>query len=296
MMLKKNIMRLMLCCAMIMTFAVTTMAQGVSLAAGEQNQVGGYITLTESGAGMFQKGDLVFTIDSEQYGIYLEDVNVEIVGDLKVNKTKITDGKHGKVTLSISRTSSSASQIILSGFVISTDRTVPEGSYDIKVGGTSLTNSTGKDNEVIVKDFIKVATPNTEDLASAGAVKGKASFTVDEDYFIKNDKRVEMDAKAYIEEGGYIMIPLRYAASAFGIEESNILFSNETITLFAGERTISLTNGSLEATINGAKVMMKAPLTIKEGRAYMPAGQIANLLGIKAQWDNETKTASFINE
>lgn len=299
MMLKKSFKYTILGCMLWMIFSINIMAQGISLSAGDQNQVGGYVELTETEAGMFQKGDLVFTIDSEEAGIYLDDVKVETTGNIKVSKTKVSEGKHGKVTLTISRRSSEASKIILSEFVISTDRTVPEGSYDLKIGGTALTrnkSSKEKDNEIKVAGFIKVATPNTQDIASSGIAKGTSTFKINEKQYLENDKVVDMDAAAYIEGNGRIMIPLRYAAKAFGMKDKDIIFSAEQVTLMAGERTIALKNGSNKAIFNHTVIDMEAPLIIKEGRAYIPAGQIANLLGIKTTWDQNTKTVTFINE
>lgn len=277
----------------IIMMAVNTWGQSVVLVAGAGNQVGGEIVITETETGMFQKGELIFSIASKNSGIYLDDVQVEVSGGIKGIKSEVKEGKNGTVIVSISRTSKEAATIKLSQFVFTTDRTVPEGSYDLEISGDAI--STGND-KIIVEDFIQITTPNTEDLAKGNLVRGSSAFIVGEKYFLNNANKVEMDVVPYIEGEGYIMVPLRYVAQAFSITNENILFSNETVTLFIPGRTISLTNGSNEMILNGNSVTMNAPMVIQDNRAYLPVGQIANLLSIDVQWDNITKTAYFISE
>ena len=92
------------------------------------------------------------------------------------------------------------------------------------------------------------------------------------------------------------MVPVRYVANAFGVSDSDILFGKGTVTLFAGERTISLTTGSNIAVVNGNNVAMSTKVVNKDGRTYVPAGQIASLLGVKSTWDSASKTATFENK
>ena len=291
--LKKNFKIGFILCMTIIMMAVNTWGQSVVLVVGAGGQVGGEIILAETEVGMFQKGELVFSIASKNSGIYLDDVQIEVSGGLKGVKSEVKEGKNGTVTVSISRTSKEIATIKLSQFVFTTDRTVPEGSYDLEISGDAINTS---DDKIVVEDFIQITTPNTEDLGKGDIARGKSGFIVGEQYYLNNTNKVQMDAVPYIEGEGYIMVPLRYVAQAFNIVDENILFSNETVTLFIAGRTISLTNGSNEMILNGNSVTMDVPMVIQDNRAYLPVGQIANLLSIKVQWDNETKTAYFISE
>ena len=291
--LKKNFKMSIIFCMVFMMMTVDIWAQGVVLVAGAKNQVGGSIVLTETEAGMFQKGELIFSIAGKNSGIYLEDVQVEISGGIKGVKSDVQEGKNGTVTVLINRASKEAVTIKLSEFVFTIDRTVPEGKYDLEISGSAM--STGND-KIIIEGFIQITTPNTEDLAKGHVPRGTTAFVVGEKYYLKNADKIGMDVAPYIEGEGYIMVPLRYVAQAFSIGEENILFSNETVTLIMAERTISLTNGSNEMLLNGYTITMDTPMILKDGRAYLPVGQIANLLGISVQWDNEAKTAYFISE
>lgn len=79
-----------------------------------------------------------------------------------------------------------------------------------------------------------------------------------------------MDAKSFIQDPGYTMVPVRYVAEAFGVEGNNILFSNGVATIFAGTRTIQLTNNSDIAIVNGAQIKMATKVVMKDGRTYAP--------------------------
>ena len=171
-----------------------------------------------------------------------------------------------------------------------TDRTVPEGTYDLEIGGTGV-DADG--HTITVKDFIKISTTNTQDITANGLAKGTAKFVIGESKYTLNDKEVTMDAPSYIQDPGYTMVPVRYVANAFGVSDADILFGKGTVTIFAGERTISLTTGSNIAVVNGNNVAMATKVINKDGRTYVPAGQIASLLGIKSAWDSSSKTATF---
>ena len=91
------------------------------------------------------------------------------------------------------------------------------------------------------------------------------------------------------------MIPVRYVSEAFGIDGHNIAFEKGIVTLFAGNRIVQLTNGSNIALVNGVKFPMEQAVAIKEGRTYIPVGEVGRILGVNVNWNNETKTATFTN-
>ena len=273
-------------------FTVTT--EQAVLKVGLQGQVSGAITLTETDKEMFSKGDMKFAIkdNDESVGIYLTDVTVETSGGIKGTSSEVTEGKKGNVTVTLNRSSKEAASITLKDMKFTTDRTVPQGTYDLEITGPAIDED---GHELVLKDFIKISTANTEEITTNGLAKGTASFVIGSSNYTLNGQTVEMDAPSYIQNPGYTMVPVRYVANAFGVSESNILFGKGTVTLFAGERTISLTAGSNIAVVNGNNVTMATAVVIKDGRTYVPASQIASLLGIKSTWDSATKTATFEN-
>ena len=281
-------------------------AEAAVLKAGLLGQVKGKITVTENDKAILGNGQELVVELPVQSGIVLSKDKAKrpqvtvTSGDVQLGEIKVVDSKdsNGKdiqeLRIEIKRSSKEASKIEITNFHFDTDRTVAEGSYDVKLGGKALTNfgETFK-----IKEFIKIGTTNTEDLVGQnGLAKGTSTFVIGQSKYTINGVEKTMDATSYIQNPGYTMIPVRYVAEAFGVTGNDILFSNGTATIFAGNRTIQLENNSNVATVNGAKVTMGTKVVIKNGRTYAPVGEIARLLGISTEWDNTTKTATFINK
>ncbi len=278
------------------------------LKTGLQGQVAGTVTLTETDKDMLQKGDVYFKItkDNEDFDIYLTDAEVEVSGGLKGTKSKVKKGKTSgaAIELDLNRVSKEAATIKFKDLTFTTSRTVPEGTYDLEIYGSAIDgdwafvedDDTVDNHKLVVKDFIKISTTNTQDITANGLAKGTASFVIGESKYVLNGKEETMDAPSYIQDPGYTMVSVRYVAQAFGVAPSDIIFGKGTVTIFAGQRTISLTTGSNIAVVNGNNVALTTKVVNKEGRTYVPASQIASLLGITSTWDSATKTATFENK
>ena len=279
------------------------------LKTGLQGQVSGSVTIKETDKDCLQKGDVTFKItkDDEDFNIYLTDATVEVSDGLKGTKTDITKGKassNAKINLTLNRSSKEAATITFKNMTFTTDRTVPQGTYDLEISGSAIDedagwvedNSTVDNHKIVIKDFIKISTTNTQDITASGLAKGTAKFVIGESKYTLNEQEVTMDAPSYIQDPGYTMVPARYVAQAFGVSEKDILFNKGVVTIFAGERTINLTTGSNIAVVNGNSFPMAAKVVNKNGRTYLPASQIASLLGIQSSWDSATKTATFENK
>ena len=284
--------------------AFTMSTETAVLKAGLKDQLAGKITLTEGEAATFVKGSNIVVELPVQSGLEFSTKKTELPevtvtsGDLKVGTATMTattkaDGTNVIVlTVPVSRTSKEASTIEIANFHVDTDRTLADGTYDVTVAGTALTELS---DVITVEDFIQVGTPEIE-VGANGLLKGTSTFVIGESKYVVNGVEKTMNAQSFIQDPGYTMIPVRYVAEAFGVAGTDILFSNGTATIFAGNRTIQLTNGSDIAVVNGAQVKMGTKVVIKEGRTYAPVGEVARLLGISTEWDNTTKTATFTNK
>ena len=286
--------------------AVEVTSEAVVLKTGLMDQEGGKITITESEAGVLNRSEQVVVYLPEVKGISfstskdkLPEVTVKEgdiqISDIKIQTVENTDGDEVQaLVMTVKRDSKTASTIEISNFHIDTDRTVAEGKYNVEIGGNALTSHK---ETIEVADFITIGTANTEDLVGAnGLAKGTSTFKIGETKYTLNGVEKTMDAASFIQDPGYTMIPVRYVAEAFGVKGNDILFSKGVVTIFAGNRTIQLTNGSDVAIVNGAKVQMATKVVVKDGRTYAPVGEIARILGVSSSWDNTTKTATFTNK
>lgn len=274
-----------------------------TLKVGLQGQTINDFTITETDKQMFTKGDIRFELVKNNKTVAplsIDEIGtIEVTGDLK--KTDFNDRTTGNgAKVELARQSKSASSITVKGMKVTADRMVPEGTYDLRISGTAIDNHTnvGDDNvnTILVKDFIKIGTQNTEDMAAAnGLAKTDATFTIGSTTYVVNGVEKTMDATPYVQDPGYTMIPVRYVADALGVKGTDILANGGIVTIFAGNRTVQLTNGSNVAVVNGAQISMATKVVIKEGRTYVPVAEIGRILGVAASWDNETKTATFKN-
>lgn len=119
------------------------------------------------------------------------------------------------------------------------------------------------------------------------------TFTVNSSTYTYNGEKLTMDAVPFIEAPGAMMVPIRYVAKAAGVEE-DITFDQGAITLGLKEGgQLILRVDSKTYELKGEKGELQVPAMIKEGRAYIPVGAVARLLGVQTSWDPATKTASF---
>ena len=256
----------------------------------------GKIVITETSNGKIGRGDLVITTPAEGYKFTGKGEVKVTSGDLVINKW---EEKAGRIEIEIKNASKTASTIEITGFEVSVNRTVPEGSFPINVGGNALSSSHDKDGAhdhgtIEVKDFFKVTTRNTEDIKQGALKAVVATFTADSAEYTVDGVAKTMDATAYIQDGR-IMVPARYVAEAFGIEGDNILFADGVATIISGEKIIQLKAGSDIMTVNGAAIKMDTKAVIKDGRTYLPMKFIAAALGVQVSFDSATKTATFDN-
>lgn len=271
------------------------------LKVGLQNQAtAGKLVIKETDKGMLQKGTIIIDADADvENGIKFQAVpKVEGTG-VKIGDVSLRSNKR-YLEIEIEKTSTEAGSITISGINFTTDRNVPEGTFDVRFYGDALTDEDVKEgteilwDKYVVNDFIKITTPNTEDIKN-GALKAVTSqFKLDATTYTVDGVEKTMDAPAYAKDGR-IMVPLRYVAYAFGLEEDNVLFANGTATVVAGEKIIQVKLGDKNIYVNGTSIPMDAAAEAKGGRIFVPMSYIASALGVTPTWDDATKTATFSN-
>lgn len=273
---------------------------------GLQNQPVSNFSLVETNAKMFQKGEIKIDFVKSGTNASMQGIKVESIGELVTSggiKRVEYDEEQGNPDASIiklNRTSKEAATLTIKDMRLTVDRTTPEGTYDLRISGSAIDeypDANFDGNKIIIKDFIKVTTPNTQDdlVQGSGLKKADTVFTIGANTYKVNGNEKTMDAKVYIQDPGHTMVPVRYVADALGVTPQNILVNGKQVTIITGNRTIVLTSGSKEATVNGATITMPVAVETKEGRTYVPVAELGKILGVKAVWDADTKTATFTN-
>ncbi|MGL4362361.1 MAG: stalk domain-containing protein [Cellulosilyticaceae bacterium] len=261
----------------------------------------GDITITETANKMIEEGEIVIEIEDVKLETAKKDIEIVLSEDSKMqaNVKSVTNGKNSAtIVIEIDRAAKEAGSLTIKGLVGTVDRTVPEGYIGLEVSGSAIQDEENKvtaeeENVIKVAEYIKVGTLNTEDNNGSQVKDNVAVFTIGQETFTLNGEEKEMDAAPFVTSKDRVMVPVRYLSEAFGVEAENILFNSGVVTMFVGEKIVQLENGSNVAVVNGVKVSMDEKMTIKEDRAYAPMGEIARILGVKVQWDNDNKTATF---
>lgn len=266
----------------------------ITVKAGVAKQNGGKIVIKEAEKGMLSSGKIFLALDDADLN-YTKAPEVKVIeGNLKVDAKAVVT--KGGIEITVNSKSTKASTLEIKGGELRVTTMVPEGTYTVKVGGTSISalsnaelwNTTKKEyndiDQIVEKDFIYVGTKN---------VGAKASFIIGQGKYEVDGIEKMMDTAAYISSGR-TMLPVRYVSDALGVAPSAILWDSaaKTVTVLA-DRVIQIKVGSKEMTINGAKVPMTAAAEMKNDRIFIPVAEIARALGANVEWDNVTKTATF---
>ena len=94
------------------------------------------------------------------------------------------------------------------------------------------------------------------------------------------------------------MLPVRFLANAFGVDNEGIKWdaATRTATLSNATTTIVVTIDAPTMTVNGETVALDSPAIIDQNRTYLPVRAIANALGVSnnnIKWDGATSTATL---
>ncbi len=273
---------------------------------GVQTQVVADITLTENYAGYFddRTGNNEIVLDIDTLGLSKSMVfescdSIEVTdGNLEINEKASgveKDGDNPYISIVVDRESTTASTIELKGLTLTLNRTLPEGGYDLKVsGGAIVQNSQYNDGEfsgtaVTVEDYVVITTP-ADDGAGVNATftAGQASYTVD-------GQTVEMDVAPFIDSNNRMLVPIRYAANAMGVSDSNIQWNGytQTGTISGAMGVVQVTVGSTNLITSNGTITMDTVAVNTNDRIYVPVRYIANALGASVEWDPATRTATF---
>jgi hypothetical protein len=257
-------------------------------------QTGGSFTITEVAAEAFDKDGKTVTLDLPGGIVFTKTPKVEVTsGDLRIGNVKRTNGDNS-VDFDIESESSEPSTVTVSDVVLKLDRTVAEGDISLKIQGKAVVE-TQKYTDWTNSDFAakfavaKVVTP------APGETKYTTVFKIGDMSYTVNGVAATADVAPYIK-GDRTMLPIRYAALAAGVLESNIFWNgaDQSVILIKGDRIVKLVIGSTTMTINGVAFPMDAaPEVVDPGRTMLPLRAVAQALGCDVAWDAATQAVTI---
>ena len=268
---------------------------------GVQTQAVADITITENFAGYVDEDkDLILDVDTlglSKSMVFEDCDNIEVTeGNLEIGDWDIKNNADGEpqIVIPIKRESTKVSTIKLTGLTMVLNRTLPEGGYDLNVSGLSVVQN-GQYNDgdfsdvaATVEDYVIITTPAENAGINATFTAGQASYTI-------GNETVEMDVAPFIDSNNRMLVPIRYAANAMGVSDSNIQWNGytQTGTISGAMSVVQVTVGSTNLITSNGTITMDTVAVNTNDRIYVPVRYIANALGASVEWDPATRTATF---
>lgn len=257
------------------------------------------ITITETQAGaLLDEKEVVVAIDSlygsSELGFADDNIDYTIEGELEVKNFDVTDGE---IRFVVDKDSyNEPSSITINNVKVGSTRSVPYGSYDLKVMGEAIINNYDKnvDDVYPVKGESFLTVKNADEVkhdmayfdttdgysfddylsivTETGTLDSVVEVTIGESTIKVDGEDVTMDVAPYIQtSSNSTMVPLRFVSIAIGVDSDNVnsvddsskvmwdANSKTATILYAagnGQKIIQFTAGSNTMVIDGTAVPM----------------------------------------
>lgn len=181
---------------------------------------------------------------------------------------------------------------------VPTDKARDKDTDDIDNGETAKGDTTKSTDKASDKDIADIADGETtkEDAAKPADITTRqtAVFTLGSGSYTVNGVRQTMDVAALAQDGR-TYLPIRYAALALGVHESDILWhgASGTVTLIKDDNMVKLQVDSKMMTINNTQVDLDAGSITKGGRVFLPFRSIAAAFGATVVYDAVNQTVTM---
>lgn len=271
--------------------------------------------IKEAGAHVFGSEEFGYasyetnTISRSDLFVYVEDMSIDKDsstvtiedGDMTLDKTRFVGGG---LAIQVKRESDDPSTIAITGTTITLDRVLPQGDFELRIGGSACANYSSdsklrfatfdKEYYVAMDDYAVVVTP-----ADMTTVKNAIGVTVGSNTLKVGTQTVEMDTAPFLETSGayaYMMVPARFVTEAVG---ASISFdaNTKTATVFTSDNRITTFQvGTNYITVNGTRVPITGPsVLIRDSRIFLPFRVLGEqVLGVEVGWDESTQSATYI--
>ena len=200
-------------------------------------------------------------------------------------------------------------RILLTNVEVNIDRTVPEGFYDLVVGGPTIVNNTIPSGGFLYMfdrfDVWGVVFPNfiqmvTEGYHRAGLNTVEVPFASGNTVWVNGVEQQLPDPVLNVD--GRLFIPIRWISTLLGVPENNIHWDDGSrrVVIITPDRTVTFQQDSSSYWINNVELVMSVDGQIVEAfidpvfnRMYIPFRFLAYGLGIQVEADHYLQMAIF---
>lgn len=145
-----------------------------------------------------------------------------------------------------------------------------------------------KRKEVVRNKYTEDELEKIEEAKEEMLEEGEAIKVLDVDSILSKKANMKFDTPPVIK-GGRTLVPVRAIVEGFGAE---VEWNEETreVTVIKDDVEIILPIDNNEVYVNGEKIDLDTKSEIMNSRTYVPLRFIAENLGLKVDWDEETET------
>lgn len=235
---------------------------------------------------------------------------VTVAGDMKLRLNTVSTATD-RLTFTVDRKSKTASTIKLTGLQIWTNRTVPEGTYELVLDGTAIRDNyvippvatyTDKFDSVgkIFLEYINATTPGTDNW-----LKNEIRIYSGSDKALVNGKEVTLAAPT-VNIDNRMYVPIRFVVEQLGADQekdvlwdpvartATITLNNKQVTWQADSaiyKDLTGEHNMAEAGTDGTIVVSKA--VIVNDRMYIPYRYLGYAFNIPVSYDAATGAAIY---
>ncbi len=131
---------------------------------------------------------------------------------------------------------------------------------------------------------------NKDEKQESNENKNQVIFSLNQKVLWLNGEKINIDTATYISKNNRLMVPVRYMAYALNISQDKIKWDkNSRVITILGEKKIEITIGQPYMLVDSKKVMLNECAAIKDGRTFLPIGDICGAFGLQYLWDNKQK-------
>ena len=189
---------------------------------------------------------------------------------------------------------------------ISTDITVTQASSLPGTAEIEILSQSKNASAVYKLDFSVISTPLTPLTPSTPSTPSTLStpstppakvvtMSLAKGLAAVGEENIPLYVKPYIQNGR-TMAGIRDMTLLLNVDSKNIIWDakNKSILIKTVDKEIKLIIGQKYALVNDKKIEMDVAPEIKEGRAVLPIAHIGRILGIKVEFDHNTKEVTFV--
>jgi hypothetical protein len=277
---------------------ITAEVEIMDVKIGVQDQATGKITITEYEEEVLNDAEEIeIILDTEDGLDWSATPDADVTkGDMTIDDV---EKNSGTITVTIDDESTETSTFEVTGFEVDVNRVVPEGDFNVAIGGNSIVKNYEADGDwfafdtdtVVDVKYVRIITPAPGDTQAGEQV----TFTIDAMEYKIGEEVITMDAAPFIDASNRTMLPLRAFANALGVADENIVWNGteRSVTIFKGDAVVKVIIDQMSFMKNGVSVPMDTSAVIKNGRTFLPVRALGQALGADIGWDAATRTVTI---